>query len=383
MVCGDRGFQHTICFYFGIVPILGLGWWNDRWGMVSAPANGCPIAPSCPYMPRSILVLDGQLTAGLTDRLAALWMFSSLAAALCARLVVPPPCKMFSGAHTAGVNESVPWSHYVNLVHDDGSNPIIVDDGQEATRDAIVIGGLPSFSSELDAATNASRAGFPFIWNMRHLWYMVPEAYALMDYTNRCGLVRVSASAEASTVAAAVLSNLSLRAGTYVTMHVRRGDAKYACNTSVPELARYVQSSLHNLRNTSDQTSGSSADICTGGVLIHQNCTRALLLLTDETDASYVESLVARSAAAWDPSSARHGPPPTFYSLLAADYGLAYLLPEIHLQPTHPACVSLPVLLAGCKTSQAPNCKWFMRIHSSPSCHLTLRVTFNLLWQWH
>jgi len=202
---------------------------------------------------------------------------------------------MFSPAHTAGVDESVPWSHYVNLIHDDGSSPIIVEDGHEATRDATtIIGGLPSFSSELDAATTASRAGYPFIWTMRHLWYMIPEAYALMDYTNRCGLVRLSTSAEASAVAAAVLSSLSLQAGTYVTLHVRRGDAKYACNTSVPELTRYVQSSLHNLRNTSDQSSGSSADICTGGVLIRQNCTRALLLLTDETDTGYVESLVAR-----------------------------------------------------------------------------------------
>merc|ERR1719440_748927 len=71
-----------------------------------------------------ITLNEGVMPCGLLDRLLNLRVWSQLAASLCARLELPPVCKMMSRSLAGGeLPSDLSWDHYVNVrMLSDGSS---------------------------------------------------------------------------------------------------------------------------------------------------------------------------------------------------------------------------------------------------------------------
>ena len=297
-------------------PLAPLALWSCR--ELAAPMAADTVyraSSSCQRCLRlqSTIVLSGQRTAGLGDRMNVLLGASNLAASLCARLVMAPPSEMLSPSHNGGVklNDDVQWSRYFQAYR-------VLDGGQKvvwrAARRVLPANGVAVPIGRNDA--NISRAdvvreylearavmesGRRFTWylNLRyHQWRSALEAKAqefgrppLMpfgDHEHRrreaCSYVELELSSAVVNVSRAVLaatglaSPLAQRAtlATFATLHVRRGRRstdplpRATCNTSVAAVLQYVRCSV------------SAAFAPT-----------ALLISTDETRHNYLSRLVA------------------------------------------------------------------------------------------
>ena len=208
----------------------------------------------------------GQYKAGLSDM--SLWLLNAakVASSLCARIVVPRPCTILSVDHNSGetVDCKTGWNHYVNISHLDRHNrtqPLILPGGFNSS--------LPDGLSEVNdyvAALQTVKKGRGFVWHKRdgaaHDWNPGPH--------NCTNVLRFPTT---SVLEARARFFRREKICSYISLHIRRGAALVNCDTDVPNVLNYVTCSLNN----------------TG----HAGYNGSIVILTDETDETYLAQLQA------------------------------------------------------------------------------------------
>jgi hypothetical protein len=254
---------------------------------------------------------------GLYDRLSVLMRVTCLASSLCARVVTERPCSMLNETFNNGspVPCDVSWDRYARFFTAKGK-PLLVDippspghaprqgSSQHWSASLAAAGSLdPSLivarqrtiveprnleEDEWVQATASLRQGKPFLWPLR--WHEADRGKPSHLPVRQETLLAISRAyggasrpvyadygrgGEGSTrqLHAAFARSLKLVPGEYLSLHVRRGDAKGECDTRVDRVLSYVECMLGN-----------------EGLL---ESDAPLLLFTDERDPRYLGLLLS------------------------------------------------------------------------------------------
>jgi len=273
-----------------------------------------------------VIVGAGNLGhAGLSDRRAIITLLSRVAASLGARVAVEAPCALLSTAHNGGhqLDCNFPWAMYsVNPTFADDRTSILVEGqcqdwcsgfpvpwAQKCIWSACATCGhcfraqirsthsSSSVTHQYCEARTKQIAGIPFVWYLdaSHPYtsvkrWLVNAASSICPGTTAracapgtycstspagCSYATMSTSAASIIVRDRVLTSLGLTARSYMTLHIRRGDAKDACNTDISVVAAYLDCSIP-----------------ASSLLPAQPM--KLLIFTDETDRHYLDQLMRR-----------------------------------------------------------------------------------------
>lgn len=227
----------------------------------------------------SVIRLGGRGVSGLGDRLTDISTWSGLAALLCARIQLRPPCEKVLKYQVGNMSREVAWSKFIDVVAADGSK---MTDPPDAADTRVKIPMKGSFEERYALAKKAVADGKPFDWTLDFDWLSIPWGQTLPPgdlailtaeseiHRKACHNFAIRPSAETLEAASKFRSELGLTQRHYATLHVRRGDAKVACDTSVAKVSAYASCSL-----------GKSV-----------NMTLApLILFTDEVDPEYLAAL--------------------------------------------------------------------------------------------
>ena len=267
---------------------------------------------------------------------------------LCAELIAPPPCAMFSRTHTQPFSPRVSWSHYVDLsitrsalrqrlgatvLGRDGAwaRATLVAPSEALARPANATGGADlrsahgrapgsgrdvlshvlriesdaarhgwnathalqmdarhhSFEREYTQAKDALARGVPFEWHLSHLWYLLPLPSLTRLYRHvRAGdYVQLASSEDVRAVASSVLTSVGLSLDHSSLEPEGGGRAEYV--------------TLHVRRGDAQKVCDSSIAAvasyvaCSLGNLVPLMSVkpRMLLFFTDETDPRYLAAL--------------------------------------------------------------------------------------------
>lgn len=277
--------------------------------------------------------------AGLADRSFVLRGVANLAASLCAQLIAPTPVQILdTHKHNDKVRlkKGTGWARYFSMTSWDG-----VDVLSERWNTSSALARLANASwrsSVLDLhadsvqdvvaqygrVAHATAAGEPFVWTIGgvtnywdwrtpleteirrlhnkgraddgsfHVATDAPHlsgdcdhgAFCVGDGAGRssCGdYVAIEASFEVKRAASSALQRLApeaSNAGKVATLHVRRGDTIKKCNTSVPAVLEYLRCARFDWHTRAVDSQ-------------HFLKIRRLLLFTDETDTTYISTLLA------------------------------------------------------------------------------------------
>lgn len=273
----------------------------------ATPRTDCRV---CKSYNSVIRLHEGLIPAGVLDRLLNLRMWSQLAASLCARLVLPPACKMLSKSLVGHpLPDDLPWSHFVTVkLKSDGSDILNPPDdvgmsGNSSTRavisenqgevneatamgtpkqrlDTLVYDEGPFKRAKAAYLLGAKYAqaeqkvddGEAFQWDLYEDWLFM-DWVGMLPKIGHCPLVSMEPSPSIVTAAQRFFYALQVQPGSYVTLHIRRRDAALACDTSIPKVVDYVKCSLDQVGwlNRTDQP---------------------LIVFTDEQDPTYLDDLL-------------------------------------------------------------------------------------------
>lgn len=238
------------------------------------------VAADCPWPPpicgapsswTSVVRLESQGVAGLLDRLSTLVHAGNLAASVCAKLWLGPPCELLTTDRKDRKlqcrNEG--WAHYatVSYAMDRGAtaSPLALDSSElQSTR---LVSELSSdVVRDYGEARRLATRGESFEWVIRSKYQeWKRDAQAAVDAegggvavtshrrrhpnVSRCEYVDVESSAEATALAEWFARSERLSKAAYATLHVRRGDdaggstrtqrrtnQSSVCNTELPEV---------------------------------------------------------------------------------------------------------------------------------------------------
>lgn len=241
------------------------------------PPAGCPAAG----MWQSVVRLEAQGQAGLLDRLSVIRHAGNVAASLCARLAVGPPCKLLaSDRHNYGQPlrcGGEGWARYANV-----SYAAVADVSPLSSRLPKKAQQLTSFAVE-DVAKDYrrvehwARSGLVFEWIIRSKymeWKRKLEVPGVVVTSGQQGCSSVLT--EPSRRAVELADNLADKPW-FAALHVRRGDELRLSSTQ----RRHNQS----LCPTDVASVIAYATRCAA--------TESLVIFTDERDAAYCSSLLA------------------------------------------------------------------------------------------
>jgi len=244
-------------------------------------------ASSCASYP-NLLRVRGGLISGLADRLSQLSSFSVIAETLCARFVPEfLPCENLFKTLTGNkeLSRDITWEHYVNFTATDGKKLLVLPPHKDSvTRESIEPRWLrsrhnpdfaPAFAMQFYAAKALLSSGTPFEWTLDTDWHDIPHAFEPFRaiFANK----RLQPSGDVLDAARRLQSKAGLQKGKYVALHVRRGDAKGACDTSPEKVASFVVCSVKQ-----DPKQFLQRDDV------------PILWFTDETDKAYLADLQAK-----------------------------------------------------------------------------------------
>lgn len=274
---------------------------EDRYG--SMLPKGCS---RCNGSYPNVIRLVNFRAAGLLDTIANRMVWSQVGALYCARLEARRPCETTLDYIGGDMSRNVTWDHYLNETYRDGTpvfqKPTAKAKGTVTVATKDVYGNKLDFSYQLETVNNLTAAGTPFEWNLDYNWLDAPASMeylksgsnmpfiALTNKMYQCQDVDTEPSAAVTDLAVRVEKNLHLKKGNYIAMHIRRGDAKGACNTSIPKVVEYVQCSLKK-----------------GGVLSSLEGELPIIFFTDSHDQKYILKLQISLSAALGGRSVYHG----------------------------------------------------------------------------
>jgi hypothetical protein len=246
---------------------------------------------SCASYP-NVLRVRGGFISGLSDRLTQLSSFSQIAQTLCARFVPEfRPCENLLKTLTGNkeLPRDITWEHYVNFTTADGTKLLVLPPYRDSvTRESIEPRWLSSrttphfeegFAKQFYAAKALGSSGTPFEWTLEMDWHEIPSPFSAMLFSPSGALFankRLQPSGDVLDAARRLQSKAGLQKGKYVALHVRRGDAKGACDTSPEKVASFVVCSVKQ-----DPKQFLQRDDV------------PILLFTDETDKAYLADLQA------------------------------------------------------------------------------------------
>ncbi|CAJ1343502.1 unnamed protein product [Effrenium voratum] len=262
-------------------------------------ANG-PFNPDCGVckLRNNAVVLRNVAPAGLADRRAMFTIAGNLAGPLCAHVHVPSPAEILVGDPTGGLVADW-WDSYMDLRFPDGDTVLrTIDDKQ------ITIPGTMSLQDRFTAVAEAFSSNTSFVvevkenmfnlgvWIGQHLPENakrgpLPNLLGLHQETP-CNHVRYSPSRIVQNLVTSFKEKLNLT--NFATLHIRRQDASWQCDTSVPRVLRYADCWFSD----------------------GQSNAKTLVLFTDETDQVYLQDLLQQLSAAserWGAMLVHHGDP--------------------------------------------------------------------------
>ena len=237
--------------------------------------------------------------AGVEDRANIITTLGGYAEALCARLFVPKPCVMLGNHHVDGesLDCSLNWTSYFDLSKASG----MVQDSM-----ALVPGGISSktitppllalkgsyelIDEDLAEALDCFQKSNPFFltFNMGTIWYHLGSCggrlrlelrqfgctkffkpYTTEEGSHKAEFAGIVGSPIAQRAAAEMISSF----GSFSVLHLRRGDEKEkrGCDSSPEKVNAFLQCKLGHFNGSYP----------------------ALFLFTDETDATYIKSILA------------------------------------------------------------------------------------------
>jgi hypothetical protein len=267
----------------------------------------------CPFPRKNLIVLSHIPNAGWNDRMFIMGLFSDMAGYLCADLYVPSPHLMLHPGHNGGnpLEKDLMWSDIVDLkfgynqtiqeihqppfVHEDDKSLRIISNSDDGNWEMFL--QLENFT----LAQVEGRGAFPedhFIWEIRtnpysmdlytsdnpyHETHHRPESFPFRTpFWRNDGCIYMpmtSSSIYVKRVVNDVMRQIQItefqgKGNSSITgaFHVRRGDAKGECDTSIERITRYLDCSFANTKSIGNFT---------------------LLLSTDELDWNYIDSLLA------------------------------------------------------------------------------------------
>jgi hypothetical protein len=250
---------------------------SDGVSMVTlhTPASTC-YRPCKTY--DNIIVFEGMAkeSAGLYDRQFAIQACANFAAYLCARLVVPSPHIMLAEKHNYGERVSIDltWQDdfFDVILLADGSSAIIQLDNINNLEssssshwpNATVIGKRDDLKQAFSKARSLVQHDTPFLWKIAGGYedgyenVILPEIKKLGKTTEggilpfNCEAAKMVPSSIVQSTTAKVLERLPASAFGY--LHLRRGDSKNACNTSVAKVREYFACSMNGTMAPSNFT---------------------------------------------------------------------------------------------------------------------------------
>ncbi|CAK0789297.1 unnamed protein product [Prorocentrum cordatum] len=251
--------------------------WRDKDSVVP---DVCPV---CPEVPKSLIILDGQITAGLGDRHFLFQRIGGIARLLCANFTARSPREQLGPYFNDGhlVSASVGWDRYFDTQSFPGPrlynksdwkvrfNQTPHDTIEDNRSDHTISSRMSDFSRGLAAALE----GRSFTWHIRS-WLLSDTwtklARKVWPGVEKCvGEVQLRRSPFVGEIAGQVIAQLGLKRGGFSTLHIRRlKDVRARCNSDVPVTLRYMSCAA-------------------------QSETAPVLLFTDELDEGYLKPLLA------------------------------------------------------------------------------------------
>ena len=302
---------------------------------VEPPSRCCAV---CAHHENVLSITHATLgRAGLSDRHTILVALSNLAGSLCAQLFVGRPCDLLSPKHNGAqiLDCRVPWSRYFNISWVDDrtvasdARPVLGDGVWQRRNRSVIRLNTSGAAHYTVLATqylqavklrNDQQTRFAWMWDIRdgpplpalrhalvtrlvvadllggqllpNLWgeakrkrtgkwalYVDNESHA----SHACVYARLPVSATVQLMARRFMATHRLEPRTFLSVHLRRGDASDQCDSSIGHVIRWLQCSPF----WSGPAESSRAKLASKLTRAHPE----LLLFTDETDPSYLRSL--------------------------------------------------------------------------------------------
>lgn len=246
------------------------------------------VAADCPWPPpncgapsswTSVVRLENQGIAGLLDRLSTLMHAGNLAASVCAKLWLGPPCELLATDRKNGGRKpycrSEGWARYATVSyamhHGAAASPLALASSESQSKRLVSVSSSDVARDYREARRLAAR-GESFEWVIRSKYQeWKRDAQAAVDAegggvavtsqrrrhpnVSRCEYVDVESSAEATALAEWFARSERLSKAAYATLHVRRGDDvggttrtqrrnnQSVCDTDLPEVRKLVSTS--------------------------------------------------------------------------------------------------------------------------------------------
>jgi len=236
----------------------------------------------------NIIILDKKYfrwQGGLNDRIHVLKGIGSIAANLCATVYTPPPYELLSRSHNQGkaISKELRWSHFARLYFDDYDKPAIIDYDGSGTEYLKTIQkntmGKKWKTIVLSDEANEEEIERDFreaIKIVDNQWNQINENVESLiikidkhayRFVNTMGNTLFGKDCLGSIQERTPLplenfakNTMKLIARTHPNttnfgaLHIRRGDAKNECNTTLEEMKSYLGCSLRELSATSKIT---------------------------------------------------------------------------------------------------------------------------------
>ena len=239
----------------------------------------------------SFVVLSGQGIAGMSDRVFAMSGAALLATSLCARLIYPSPADVLTTSHNGGapVDPAWGWDRYLQLGLLPDGQPVIAPPGAELQA---VAGATTIHSQRGQVAGNytqvASLPG-PFVWHIDENYYrwftqlpplgcdgdqaILPDSEE-KEHPMNWAEWSMPPSTVVQELACDTRDALGTTPDTQHSLHVRRDDTVYRCNTTVAAVVEHIKA-------------------CDATWSTPDPWDAVLVLFTDETDQGYLNELMA------------------------------------------------------------------------------------------
>jgi hypothetical protein len=277
-----------------------------HWGKGLVGQNldaGCGYCSSYP----SVIQLASKSTNHLMDTLTNIDTFISIAASLCARLELRPPCEMLSIDEFGKMQRQVSWKHLIDARFSDGSKCFIsreelvwrdcddtgyrLENGSsdgKANETCTTFKEIPTHGKytrrfDMQYLLAAMSDKQPFRWRIEYDWKSIPansngeKEDIVKVFTRRSTYCKdhvVNPSKEIADAAQTFQRSLGLQSFEYNVLRVHRTSSKdqNACNTSVENVMAYVKCTLKEAKKEG----------------------RPIILFSDEPSAEYLAELAAR-----------------------------------------------------------------------------------------
>jgi hypothetical protein len=221
------------------------------------------------------------LVAGMNDREGLYLTLGTLAEMVCAQIVVPPPCMQLAWTHNGGkhVDCKWDWAHYRDFKRPDGE-PLLTEAREVPMfSNRAILPTAPRWcdsEAALKAALLLKFENVPFVLyvSVDFLWHQITCEGSILNAIYRWNFL----SRDCNYKPTATHSHLALRVAAevieshsnFISLHIRRGDIVELCDTSPLKVDLFMNCWLEEDERNFD----------------------AIILLTDETDQSYLTSVI-------------------------------------------------------------------------------------------